>query len=227
MAERIRSTIEELLKCSDNQSAKYWAEKLVAIGNGQCVEDILMLAECYARLGQHSRVVHLLDDKYSMAVRWLPARLLAAQSLARDDRWEECLQLLRQPLVENQNDRNNDDEKVELLLQAKPLNVSRWFGRYECLLDVNNDARICSQVALWKGKAYEVAENRGLAARHYREALNLDPFCYEAYERIVERNLLARDVDAVLVDGVEQLESPNLDDQDEASASSSSSSPSS
>merc|ERR1719401_1888959 len=55
------------------------------------------------------------------------------------------------------------------------------------------DAKMASVFALLRGKVYEVTENQENALIWYEKAVQLDPYCYEALDRLVGNNLLTLD----------------------------------
>jgi hypothetical protein len=51
--------------------------------------------------------------------------------------------------------------------------------------------QLTSSILFLKGRVYEAMDNRGLAADCYRQALRCDVHCYEAFEALVQHQMLS------------------------------------
>jgi hypothetical protein len=51
--------------------------------------------------------------------------------------------------------------------------------------------QLTSSVLFLKGRVYEAMDNRGLAADCYKQALRCDVHCYEAFEALVQHQMLS------------------------------------
>jgi anaphase-promoting complex subunit 6 len=51
--------------------------------------------------------------------------------------------------------------------------------------------QLTSSVLFLKGRVYEAMDNRGLAADCYKQALRSDVHCYEAFEALVQHQMLS------------------------------------
>ena len=51
--------------------------------------------------------------------------------------------------------------------------------------------QLTSSVLFLKGRVYEAMDNRGLAADCYKQALRCDVYCYEAFEALVQHQMLS------------------------------------
>ena len=90
-------------------------------------------------------------------------RYLAAKCLAECSEWDECLAMI-------------DDEALE-----------------ETKAEVGTGGQVTMHAAmqLLRGSVYEAQENWPLAARCYTSALQEDPMCYEALDRLVTHHMLS------------------------------------
>ncbi|KAH7292522.1 hypothetical protein KP509_29G072200 [Ceratopteris richardii] len=61
--------------------------------------------------------------------------------------------------------------------------------------EINITAAIC----LLRGRAFEALENRAQALRWYQAALKADPYCFEAFERLIENHMLTSDEETNLL----------------------------
>lgn len=51
--------------------------------------------------------------------------------------------------------------------------------------------QLTSSILFLKGQVYEAMDNRGLAADCYKQALQCDVHCYEAFEALVQHQMLS------------------------------------
>jgi len=51
--------------------------------------------------------------------------------------------------------------------------------------------QLTSSILFLKGRVYEAMDNRGLAADCYKQALRCDVHCYEAFEALVQHQMLS------------------------------------
>lgn len=51
--------------------------------------------------------------------------------------------------------------------------------------------QLTSSILFLKGQVYEAMDNRGLAADCYKQALRCDVHCYEAFEALVQHQMLS------------------------------------
>jgi anaphase-promoting complex subunit 6 len=162
----IRTAIAELMSLNNYTSAVFWADKALSLSNG-AADDALSLARCLYALGEYSSI-GTLAEKYESVSSDLRFILVSARSLNRQSLWEDALQTLEFLIA-------HADETTSL--QSLP----------------GFSARTTSQLWMAKGEAYEGLGNRQEAASAYRRALQLDCFCYEAFQFLVDRHLISTD----------------------------------
>lgn len=56
-----------------------------------------------------------------------------------------------------------------------------------------------SAILLLKGQIYEAMDNRGLASECFREALHRDVYCYEAFDSIVQHQMMTKEEGYILI----------------------------
>lgn len=97
------------------------------------------------------------------------------------------------------------DSRLKLLAAQSLMECKDW---EECLrfLEENSspdmaaaDSKMASVLALMRGKVYEVTENQENALIWYERALELDPYCHEALDRLVGNHLLPVDKEVSLL----------------------------
>lgn len=72
---------------------------------------------------------------------------------------------------------------------------------YEKVNSAYQDATLCANLCLLRGKAYDMLENQARASLSYRNALKFDPACYEAYFRLTQDDgLLNKEEQANMVE---------------------------
>jgi len=107
----------------------------------------------------------------------------------------------------------NGDARLKLLAAQSLMECRDW---EECLryLEENTsagdeDSKMASVFALLRGKVYEVTENQENALIWYEKAVQLDPYCHEALDRLIGNHLLTLEKEVSL------LESLHLHEEDE------------
>lgn len=179
----LREVVCELRSSNSLASAVFWADKAVSLSEGD-PEDVLALCECLFGLGEPLRAIGLLERIDLSPPAFLDAAtritklklfVLEVRCFAANQQWEECLQLLE-----------SLGEREKALIPSGSPSPDR---------PVDPVSRSFSQLWLWKGRAFESVANRKQAAICYRRALQLDRFCYEAFELLVDHNLLVVDPD--------------------------------
>lgn len=61
------------------------------------------------------------------------------------------------------------------------------------------EVSLYSAICLLRGRVFEALENAPRAIKWYQTALKHDPFCYEAFQALVERHLLSNKEEQKLV----------------------------
>mmetsp|Transcript_147038 Transcript_147038/g.273812 ORF Transcript_147038/g.273812 Transcript_147038/m.273812 type:complete len:563 (-) Transcript_147038:127-1815(-) len=100
------------------------------------------------------------------------------------------------------------DERLKLLAAQSLMECRDWD---ECLryLEDNtsadgssSDKKMASVFALLRGKVYEVTENQENALIWYEKAVQFDPYCHEALDRLIGNHLLTLEKEATLLEGL-------------------------
>ncbi|CAE8623242.1 unnamed protein product [Polarella glacialis] len=108
-------------------------------------------------------------------------------------------------LLKKHNDITGGDERLKLLAAQSLMECRDWD---ECIryLDDNapaddspSDPKMASVFALLRGKVYEVTENQENALLWYERAVQLDPYCHEALDRLVGNHLLTLEREVALL----------------------------
>ncbi|KAJ7299336.1 hypothetical protein O6H91_Y249500 [Diphasiastrum complanatum] len=190
--QKLRSVARDCLAKHLYSSAIFFADKLVTAGSG-LAQDVYLQAQALYQGRQHRRALHLLRTHRLLSAH--PRfRYLAAKCLQEETKeWEECLAVLGDcEIDEHGNYQMNEDQEVEYCDQDGE----------------DREINIAAALCLLRGRAFEALENRSRALRWYKAALKVDPYCYEAFEHLIDNHMLSSDEEAHL------LSSLKFDSQD-------------
>jgi len=119
-------------------------------------------------------------------------------------------------LLRKHSNITNGDARLKLLAVQSLMECRDW---EECLRYLEEhtsvddavaaDRKMASVFALLRGKVYEVTENQENALIWYEKAIQLDPYCHEALDRLIGNHLLTLEKEVSL------LESLQLHEEDE------------
>eukprot|EP00249_Psilotum_nudum_P014975 c25100_g1_i1 orf=111-1745(+) len=180
--ERLRSVVRDCLSKHLYSSAIFFADKLVTF-SANATQDLYMHAQALYLGKQYRRAVHLLKRHHLVSAD-LRFRYLAARCLEEVKEWDECLAMLGDfDVDEHGNVQMAEDQDAEYLEKDTDER------------EINITAAIC----LLRGRAFEALENRARALRWYQAALKSDPYCYEAFERLVENHMLSNNEEVNLL----------------------------
>lgn len=161
-------------------SALFWADKVVSLSDSE-PEDVYWLAQCMFLLKQYHRAAILLKNK-GLHKSHLVCRYLAAKCLLEAKEYNEALELL-----------SADDKDTNYSSGSSGITES-----LNCLLEQcdNNSIKgfptpsLHSSVLYLKGCVYEALDNRSLASECYKQALKRDVFCFDAFQALVQHQML-------------------------------------
>jgi len=113
-------------------------------------------------------------------------------------------------LLQKNGSASRQDDRLKLLIAQSLAECKEW---EECLrfLEENSpsEGRIGALFASLRGKVYEIMENQEHARTWYTRAVQMDPYCHEAVDRLVGSHLLTLDKEVAL------LSSLKLHEQDQ------------
>lgn len=173
--ERLRSKVSEFVERHMYDSAVFLADKLVTMSGGQ-EEDVYTLAQAYYQAGLHQRAIHVVKKAELLKSSPGPQdkfRFLVAKCHIVKEEWDEALAVLQ----------TNEEAQDE----PEPAPAA--------------DFR--SSMSLLRGTIYDAMDDRENAALAYRRALQLDCFCYEAFQRLTQHHLLGAEEEQSLIAGIE------------------------
>eukprot|EP00232_Nephroselmis_pyriformis_P028431 CAMPEP_0182869414 /NCGR_PEP_ID=MMETSP0034_2-20130328/9926_1 /TAXON_ID=156128 /ORGANISM="Nephroselmis pyriformis, Strain CCMP717" /LENGTH=205 /DNA_ID=CAMNT_0025001873 /DNA_START=32 /DNA_END=645 /DNA_ORIENTATION=- len=168
--DRLRSIVQDCLGKHMYSSAIFFADKLVTMSEG-APADVYLLAQAHYVSKQYRRALLLLRGEHLLNAD-ARFRYLAAKCLFECSEFDECLATLG----------DTDDEDMQITLSTGGKEIS-----------------VHSATCLLRGRVYDALENRPRAVFWYKEALKADPFCYEAFEALIDNHMLTTEEEAALL----------------------------
>ncbi|KAF5273070.1 hypothetical protein FQR65_LT04812 [Abscondita terminalis] len=178
-----RKLVQTYLNLHAYNTALFWADKVVALTCGN-PRDVYWLAQCMFLLKQFHRASHLLRSK-NLDKTYILCNYLTVRCLLEANELNEALKVL-----------NSMD--MEVFLQANSVdsyNVAVEAGMF----DDTPKYQVQSSVLLLKGKVLEAMDNRGLASDCYRQALQCDVYCFEAFDALTQHHMLTAAEEQILL----------------------------
>lgn len=179
--EKLRAIVRDCLSKHLYSSAIFFADKLVTMA-GHATQDLYMHAQALFLGKQYRRALHLLR-RYQLVSADLRFRYLAAKCLEEVKEWNECLLMLGESDVDEQGNVHMEDQDAEFLEKDAE----------------DREINIAAAICLLRGRAFEALENRAQALRWYQAALKADPYCFEAFERLIDNHMLTIDEETNLL----------------------------
>ncbi|KAL0042944.1 hypothetical protein WJX79_004643 [Trebouxia sp. C0005] len=177
--QRLQLLVHDCLSKHLYASAIFYADKLVSLSGAPA--DLFTLAQAFYMDKQYRRALTLLkgSDLIEQDVRF---RYLAAKCLVECREWEECLMMVG-------GWEEDSLESIDMQDQHDPDTSGKQISYYSAL-------------SLLRGKVYDALENHGRAVKWYQAALKADPFCYEAFQILIDNHMLTADEEARLRQGL-------------------------
>ncbi|XP_019868674.1 cell division cycle protein 16 homolog isoform X2 [Aethina tumida] len=172
--DKYRKLVQTFINLHVYSSALFWADKVVALtGNPR---DIYWLAQCMYLLKQYHRAIHLLRsqnlEKTHMLCNYLTVKCLLE---ARD--YNEALKVV-------------NSFNLQCIPYRSTTTMASTSTQENILFDDTPRNQTIAAVLLLKGKVLEAMDNRALAADCYKQALDQDVYCYEAFDCLIKYQML-------------------------------------
>ncbi|KAL5110074.1 hypothetical protein TcWFU_003275 [Taenia crassiceps] len=159
------------------RSAVFWADKLVNLSK-DTIKDTLLLADVLINSGQYRRAIDLLTRNDKL---WCSEFVEALNILENLDNFQHNpFKLTSYSFINFSNPDVQHDAMLSSLDSVY-------------LPDGINHVMLNSSVALLRGHVHEALNNLALAVNCYKEAFRLDPFCFEALEKLLKLEVLSDD----------------------------------
>ncbi|KAL2620164.1 hypothetical protein R1flu_000369 [Riccia fluitans] len=181
--EKLRSVVRDCMCKHLYSSAIFFADKLATLA-GNTPQDLFMHAQALYLGKEYRRALHLLRRFHLVSVD-LRFRYLAAKCLAEVKDWEECLAMLGDGEVDEDGNVESAEEQGLDLSESKDVE--------------EREIHVSSAMCLLRGRAFDALENRARALCWYKAALKADPFCYEAFEHLIDNHMLSTEQESKLL----------------------------
>ncbi|XP_068240729.1 cell division cycle protein 16 homolog [Palaemon carinicauda] len=165
--EKFRRIVRNYIERHHYKAAVFWADKVVNLSNGAPV-DVYWLAQSYFLTKQFHRAI-LLINSYKLN-RNPTCQYLVALCYFEVGEFQSALEVLEP--TENNN--------LSRLKAEEPLSVP----------EIDDTMSVECSLHLLKGYIYEASDNRALAAKSFRAAIQADPLCYEAVHALTQHHML-------------------------------------
>ncbi|XP_052785133.1 cell division cycle protein 16 homolog isoform X1 [Mya arenaria] len=172
---RLRERVKEYIDKHDYESALFWSDKLVTLSNGN-VDDVYWYAQCLYLIGQYHRAAHCILRK-KLHKNHLCCRYLAAKCHYACKEYQEALNIL------------DFAESTGLPLNRRMSFANQSVHEPEILPSSGKNMQ--SSINMLRGEIYEAMDNRALAQECYWEALRQDVYCYDAFNLLVNHQMLS------------------------------------
>lgn len=161
------------------------------------------------------RCLHLLTKRFPETLRHLYARYLVAICLLERKQHDECIKVLRDTdttdeadaaylprlsinILDNNNSNNSTQQQQTQQQQQQSNNATSSSTSSSSA----QRQRLLAEVCLLRGRAFVGLETRLRAIYWLRRALQLDPYCSEAFLLLTERRVLSVHSEARLTDAL-------------------------
>ncbi|XP_014232133.1 cell division cycle protein 16 homolog [Trichogramma pretiosum] len=166
-------------------AALFWADKVLSLSN-ENLKDVCVLAQCMYLTKQYHRAAHLIRsrglEKKNVMCHYLVVRcLLEAKELT------EAIQVI------------NEFETITNITNINHTETS--FDEHSIVLD-DAPKNVQSAILFIKGKVYEAMDNRAVATDCYKQSLHCDVYSYQAFEALVQNQMLSAAEERELLDSL-------------------------
>ncbi|KAL3280154.1 hypothetical protein HHI36_017654 [Cryptolaemus montrouzieri] len=180
-----------------HETALYWADKVVALTENP--RDIYWLAQCMYHLKQYHRAVHLMRSR-NLEKTFILCNYLTVRCLLAANELNEAL------LVVNILD-------VELFMPQSSTISNCINGNLDPLIfDDKPKNQVYASIMFLKGKVLEGMDNRILAADCYKQALQYDVYCFEAFDSLTRYQMLTASEEEELLKSLPLTEQCSLEE---------------
>ncbi|XP_054717848.1 cell division cycle protein 16 homolog [Uloborus diversus] len=166
----LRKKVRKYIDMHLHKAAIFWADKVASLSNEDAY-DIYWLAQSLYCSGQYHRAAITIKSR-NLHKTDLECRYLAAKCHFAGKEYKEALDVL----------------SISEISALSPLNWSSQNVNSE-----TDDQNIVSAILLLKGQIYEAMDNRGLAAECFQDALQHDVYCYDAFDSLVQHQMLNKE----------------------------------
>lgn len=173
---KYRALAKSCLSQHSLAGAIFYADKVVTMSSGE-PSDVFLLADAYFRSNKYEQALYLLGKyEYLLQPGYPHFCRLATQCMLAQGMNEEALSLLDR-IIPDTPEGSGPGSALQSLVRTHPAVVGE---------EINVIAQLCTL----KAKALEAAENRSRAAAWFVHAMRCDAHCYDAFEQLVDKQML-------------------------------------
>lgn len=177
LAEKVRRKAREFYDKANYETALFWADKAASFSRNS-PQDLFVKAQAMSQLKQYDRAAKTIEH-CGYHDLYFAFRYELAGCYFNMKKHQEALQVLG----------DGDDSVAFAISNPKSKNVE----------GVPDDGDVMCSMYLLKGDCYKSLEINESAVECYTDALNVDVYCYEAFNRLVDNHLLSRDEEESLI----------------------------
>ena len=177
-----RKLIKSYIDLHLYSTALFWADKVVSLSN-ENTKDVCMLAHCMYLMKQYHRAAHLIRSR-GLEKTDVMCHYLTVRSLLEAKEYNEALQVIKES---------------ELCTNASQSGAS-FADRAHMLEDASKNVQ--SSILYVKGRVYEAMDNRAMATDCYKQALHCDVYSYQAFEALVQHQMLSASEEKELLESL-------------------------
>ncbi|XP_029667158.1 cell division cycle protein 16 homolog [Formica exsecta] len=180
--ENCRKLVRSYIDLHLYSAALFWADKVVSLSN-EDPKDICTLAQCMYLMKQYHRAAHLIK-RYGLEKTDVMCHYLTVRCLLEAKEYNDALQVI------------NESEICTNITQTGITFADR--------MDIFQDApkNVQSSILYVKGRVYEAMDNRAVATECYKQALQCDVYSYEAFEALVQNQMLSASEERELLESL-------------------------
>lgn len=164
-----RKLIKSYIDLHLYSAALFWADKVVSLSN-EDPKDVCTLAHCMYLMKQYHRAAHVIRSR-GLEKTDILCHYLTVRSLLEAKEYNEALQVIKESEVCTNITQSGFGDRANVLEDA-PKNVQ-------------------SSILYVKGRIYEALDNRAVATDCYKQALHCDVYSYQAFEALVQNQMLS------------------------------------
>ena len=177
-----RKLIKSYIDLHLYSTALFWADKVVSLSN-ENTKDVCMLAHCMYLMKQYHRAAHLIRSR-GLEKTDVMCHYLTVRSLLEAKEYNEALQVIKES---------------EICTNVSQSGAS-FADRTHMLEDASKNVQ--SSILYVKGRVYEAMDNRAMATDCYKQALHCDVYSYQAFEALVQHQMLSASEEKELLESL-------------------------
>ncbi|XP_066936343.1 LOW QUALITY PROTEIN: cell division cycle protein 16 homolog [Clytia hemisphaerica] len=194
---QIRNLVRQYIDIHLYDSALFWADKVCTLSKND-QKDVIWLAHCLFLSKQPLRAAQLLKSKGLTSTNLL-GRYLAAKCFVECKEWRSALDVLDGEEQELKTTFKESINTNPLISTSTSTIAADDDGEFSAIISSSlslpyagssKSRKLEAAVSLLKGTVYEALENRQIATQCFKDALQHDIYCFEAFNLLVSHHSL-------------------------------------